>query len=106
MAKAGVNKSKAYKELIRMIAQSSGYMIYEVEDVLDHFIGNVQTLLAQGVDVKVSGLGTIRVSPMNVNNTIKGKKVCYTTHRLSLGTDEPMRRYLQENYVERSKTTD
>lgn len=102
MAKAGVNKSKAHKQLMKMVAESSGYLLYEVEDVLDHLIGNIQLLLAEGVDVKLSGLGTIRVSPMNVNNTLHGKKVCYTTHRLSLATDEPMRRYLQENYVGRS----
>ncbi len=102
MAKAGVNKSKAHKQLMKMVAESSGYLLYEVEDVLDHLIGNIQLLLAEGIDVKLSGLGTIRVSPMNVNNTLHGKKVCYTTHRLSLATDEPMRRYLQENYVGRS----
>lgn len=100
------NKSKSYKQLIRNVADSSGYLVYEVEDVLDHLIGNIQLLLAQGVDVKLSGLGTIRVSPMQVNNTLHGKKLCYTTHRLSLATDEPMRRYLQENYVGRTKDTE
>ena len=88
--------------MIKAVTESSGYLSYEVEDVLDHLIGNIQLLLAKGVEVKLSGLGTIRVSPMNVNNTLHGKKVCYTTHRLSLATDEPMRRYLQENYVGRS----
>jgi hypothetical protein len=96
------NKSKSYRQLIRNVADTSGYLVYEVEDVLDHLIGNIQLLLAQGIDVKLSGLGTIRVSPMTVNNTLHGKKVCYTTHRLSLATDEPMRRYLQENYVGRA----
>lgn len=96
------NKSKSYRQLIRNVADSSGYLVYEVEDVLDHLIGNIQLLLAQGVDVKLSGLGTIRVSPMTVNNTLGGEKVCYTTHRLSLATDQPMRRYLQENHVGKS----
>lgn len=105
MESTAKNKSKSYRKLIQSVADSSGYYIYEVEDILDHLIGNIQLLLAQGVDVKLSGLGTMRVSPMNVNNTIKGKKVCYTTHRLSLATDEPMRRYLQENYVGRSENT-
>lgn len=100
------NKSKSYRQLIRNVADSSGYLVYEVEDVLDHLIGNIQLLLAQGVEVKLSGLGTIRVSPMEVTNTLQGQKVCYTTHRLSLATDQPMRRYLQENYVGRSENTE
>lgn len=106
MESTAKNKSKSYRQLIQAVTSSSGYYAYEVEDVLDHLIGNIQLLLAQGVDVKLSGLGTIRVSPMTVNNTLGGEKVCYTTHRLSLATDQPMRRYLQENYVGRSENTE
>jgi hypothetical protein len=80
--------------------------MYEVEDVLDHLIGNIQLLLANNVEVKLSGLGTIRISPMTVTNTLGGEKVCYTTHRLSLATDQPMRRYLQENHVGKSNTSE
>ena len=57
-------KSKAYRELMQMVAKTSGYHLYEVEDVLNHFIGNIQVLLAANMPVKISGLGILRWTSM------------------------------------------
>lgn len=97
MAKSRRNKSSSYRELIKRVAKSSGYYEYEVEDVLDHLIGNIQVLLLNEVPVKLSGLGTISISKINVTNQYADGELKYTTQRLSLSMDDPMRRYLKEN---------
>ena len=78
--------------------------MYEVKDVLDHMIGHMQIMLMNGQDVKLSGIGTIRCSEMFVKNTLNGEKVEYTTHRLSIIADTPMKRYMKESYAKRSKS--
>lgn len=95
-------KSKKYRQLIEMVAKSSGYYQYEVEDVLNHFVGNVQLLLAEGTDVKISGLGTMRVKKMHVSRMFntEGEKLCYTAFRLSVASDALLQNHLKEHYAE------
>ena len=88
-----------YNELIRNISNSSGYHIYEVKDVMNHFIAHTQRLLAEGNRVKLPGIGVINLHKMQVERVLNAEKICYTTCRLSLSTDEPMMRYLKENYL-------
>lgn len=45
------------KELKRMIAESSGYHLYEVSDIYDHFIAMLTKQLLEGTIVKIRGLG-------------------------------------------------
>ncbi len=105
MEKAGVNKSTAYKNLIRKVSSTSGYHIYEVEDVLNHFIGHIQHLLAEGNDVKISGIGTISVTTMkDVTRVLNDEEICYDAYRLSISMDVPMRRFMQENAGGKSST--
>ncbi len=101
-------KSKGYKELIEMIASTSKYHNYEVEDIMNHFIGNVQVLLSQGNSVKLSGLGTIKVQKfvkksMFANETAENS--CYTAYRMSISSDVPMKKYLKEHYNAESDTS-
>lgn len=100
-------KSKKYRQLIEMVAKSSGYYQYEVEDVLNHLIGNVQLLLAEGTDVKLSGLGTLKVKQMHVSRmfSTEGPKTCYTAYRLSVVSDAILQQHLKENYVEPTSNT-
>lgn len=95
-------KSKRYKQLIEMVAKSSGYYQYEVEDVLNHLVGNIQVLLAEGTDVKIRGLGTMRVKKMHVSRmfSVEGEKSCYTAYRLSVASDTLLQQHLKEHYAE------
>jgi len=85
-----------------MTAQSSGYYEYEVEDVVRHLIGNIQVLLAEGTDVKLRGLGTMRVKKMHVSRmfSTEGEKVWYTAYRLSVASDTLLQQHLKEHYAE------
>ena len=94
--------SKQYKQLLKMTAQSSGYYEYEVEDVVRHLIGNIQVLLAEGTDVKLRGLGTMKVKQMKISRMFntEGEKLCYTAFRLSVATDSILQQHLKEHYAE------
>lgn len=95
-------KSKSYKQLIQLVAKSSGYHIYEVEDVLQHLVGNIQVLLAADMPVKISGLGMMRVKKMKIKG-IPGKhseNSCYTAFRLSVVSDTGLQNHLKEHHVE------
>ncbi len=95
-------KTKSYRQLIEVVATSSGYHQYEVEDVLRHLLGNIQILLAEGTPVKLAGLGTLRVKKMKIRDAPdgRGSTMCYDTYRLSVTSDTSMRNYLKENHVE------
>lgn len=97
------SKEGSYKHLIEKISETSGYHIYEVKDILNHLVGNMQILLGRGIDVKLSGIGTIRCKKMFVKNTVNGKKLEYTTHRLSIVTDTPMKRYIKDNHASQTR---
>lgn len=95
-------KSKSYRQLIQMVSKSSGYHLYEVEDVLQHLVGNIQLLLAADMPVKISGLGMMRVKKMKVKG-IPGKHAedsCYTCFRLSVVSDTGLQNYLKEHHEE------
>lgn len=95
-------KSKSYKQLIEMVAKSSGYHQYEVEDVLNHLVGNIQVLLAEDMPVKISGIGMLRVQKMKIRG-IPGKhdkNMCYDSFRLSVISDSGLQNHLKEHHVE------
>lgn len=93
-------KSKRYKQLIEMVAKSSGYYQYEVEDVLNHLVGNIQVLLAEGTDVKLRGLGTMKVTRMHVTKLPNNpdKVVDYVSYRLSVTSDSLLQQHIKEHY--------
>lgn len=95
-------KSKQYKQLLKMTAESSGYYEYEVEDVVRHLIGNIQLLLAEGTDVKLRGLGTMKVKKMKISKMFcaEGPTLSYTAYKLSVTTDSLLQQHLKENYFE------
>jgi nucleoid DNA-binding protein len=45
------------KQLVKLVAKSSGYKEYEVKDILKHLAFTVQTELVKGSTVAIRGLG-------------------------------------------------
>jgi nucleoid DNA-binding protein len=99
-------KSKQYKQLLKMTAQSSGYYEYEVEDVVRHLIGNIQVLLAEGTDVKLRGIGTMKVKKMRISRmfSTEGEKMRYTAYRVSVTSDSLLQQHLKEHYYDSEPT--
>jgi len=100
MAEKKLNKSTATKELVRQTSKSSGYYIYEVEDVIEHFIAHVQNELRDKGIVKIDGIGVIKRTDLKVKSFYKIKDEVrdseYNAVKLSIKTDEAMRKTLKE----------
>lgn len=64
------------KDLIKRTADTSDYSIAEVDDIYRHLIGNIQLMLAEGLELKISGLGTFRrkrVKPRKMKSNLTKK---------------------------------
>ncbi len=86
------------KELIQKTAASSKYFKYEVEDIVMHFIAHIQKSLADGVPVKIDGVGSISrklYKPRNVKFD-NVEKMVYNSVGLSIKADADMRKNLKE----------
>lgn len=55
-----------HKHLMRQIAQSSGYHLYEVEDVMLHFVAALQTNMRKKKATGLHGLGKFLVIDKNI----------------------------------------
>jgi nucleoid DNA-binding protein len=102
MAIKKLNSSTKTKKLIRMTSESSKYYLYEVEDIVSHFIAHIQNELATNGLVKIDGLGTIKATKMKstLNPAFRGNHatIAHDAIKLSIKVDEAMRQNLKENY--------
>lgn len=48
------------KDLVPMIAETSGYYKSEVKQVIEHMVAHIQILLRSNKQVRIAGLGTFR----------------------------------------------
>lgn len=102
-----MGKTLSYRKLIEAVANSCKYHQYEVEDVLVHLSKVLQQELAKGNNVRLTGVGTVRMQKLKGKEHIdtKGRKVCYDSFRLSVVSDTSMKEYLKEYYVEPTDNT-
>ena len=89
------------------MAKTSGYKPYEVEDVFEHLIANIQLVLLNGDEIKLNGLGTIankKYKPRLVE--IKGREpvMVYNATGLAIRMDESFRRQFKENGNEKGSS--
>ena len=87
------------KQLIRKTSASSGYYLYEVEDVVGHFIAHIQRELKTSGKVRIDGIGTIKRTELKLKNfselSSDDKDVMYNAFKLSISMDEAMRNNLK-----------
>jgi hypothetical protein len=94
-------KPLSTKELIRMVASSSKYHVYEVEDVLSHAIAHIQEAVSKGKSVKLSGIGTLSrklFKPRFVTLDGRPPVMVYNIVGMSVKLDDTMKQLLKENY--------
>lgn len=73
------------KELTARVAEKTGMLQKEVDQVLGTMIGEIQAQLAQGESVKLQGLGTFEVkarAPRKARNLAKGNTIEVPARRL------------------------
>jgi nucleoid DNA-binding protein len=93
-------KSLGIKELIRMVAESSKYHLYEVEDVLLHAIAHMQQSVSKGKSVKLNGLGVISrklYKPTLVSLGTRPPFMVYNSVGMSIKPDSTMKKLLKEH---------
>jgi nucleoid DNA-binding protein len=88
------------KELIKMVSQSSGYHLYEVQDVVNHLLAHMQMLLQEQKPVKLDGIGGIRVkkfAPRQMIVPSTGERlILINDFTLAIRADPQMKRLLKE----------
>lgn len=97
--KTAINKTTT-KELIKLIAESSRYHQYEVEDIVKHLVGHMQEILARGEEVKLEGIGTFKTVKYLLSTRPKfignPTEKMYNSVKLSVRIDQSMKRNLEE----------
>ena len=95
------------KDLIKRTASTSDYSVSEVEDIYRHLIGNIQLMLAEGIELKLSGIGTFRrkrVKPRRFRSPLLNKDyLIFTSDSVSYTPDYSIRnvmRKARENAVD------
>lgn len=93
--------------MLKKVVKTSGYKLYEVQDVFEHLIAHIQLELLAGNEIKLNGLGTIarkKFKPRLV--TIVGREpvMVYNATGLAIRMDESFRRQFKENTNEEGST--
>lgn len=82
------------KQLVNIVANTTKYHKYEVEDIMAHLIAHMQAILAGGDSVKLSGIGTLSVKtfkPRLITFEGQAPKMSYNAVGMSVKIDETMR---------------
>ena len=89
------------KEFVRLVSESSGYLIYEVEDILNHIVGNFHLLMKEDAQVKIDGIGWF--SRRNVKPRILEKSgidsnryLILTSASVTLKPDSILKQWMRE----------
>lgn len=100
------NKTTA-SQLIRMTAKTSKYNLYEVQDIVNHFLGHIQAIFAKKMyqEVQLDGIGTLK-------HVVKKPRVFFSglmqkemggynpSHMIALAMSDEMLRLLRESHNE------
>lgn len=89
------------KEFCQIVARSSRYDIYEIEDIVLHIVGNLQKLLSEGKSVQFTGLGKFHIVERK-SRFIEGKGIVSTKET---GPDVTVTRTLQLKTTKEMKQT-
>lgn len=88
-------------KLMNLVAKSSGYHLYEVEDIVNHLVAHLQILILKDKPVKIDGLGTIKMRhnpPRSFYSPLsKRTEFVYTRNGLSISADKEMGQLLRDS---------
>jgi nucleoid DNA-binding protein len=94
------------KDLIRMVADSTDYHVYEVEDVISHLVAHMQNLLAENKSIKLNGIGTIsrrKYKPREIKFEGREPVMVYNQVGIAIKMDFTMKNFLKDTF-DASKT--
>ncbi len=89
------------KQLIKMVAESTDYHVYEVQDVISHLVAHMQNLLGENKSIKLNGIGTIsrkNYKPREVKFEGKAPVMVYNQVGLAIKMDFTMKNFLKDQF--------
>ena len=89
------------KEFVRLVSESSGYLIYEVEDILNHVVGNFHLLMKEDASVKIDGIGwfsrrNVKPRILEKNGIDEHRYLILTSASVTLKPDSILKQWMRE----------
>ena len=89
------------KEFVRLVSESSGYLIYEVEDILNHIVGNFHLLMKEDASVKIDGIGwfsrrNVKPRILEKNGIDEHRYLILTSASVTLKPDSILKQWMRE----------
>ena len=89
------------KEFVRLVSESSGYLIYEVEDILNHVVGNFHLLMKEDASVKIDGIGwfsrrNVKPRILEKNGLDEHRYLILTSASVTLKPDSILKQWMRE----------
>ena len=89
------------KEFIKLVAESSGYNLYEVEDIINHVVGNFHMLMKEDAQVKIDGIGwfsrrNVKPRILEKNGIDEHRYMILTSASVTLKPDSILKQWMRE----------
>lgn len=89
------------KEFTKLVAESSGYNLYEVEDILNHIVGNFHLLMKEDASVKIDGIGwfsrrNVKPRILEKNGIDEHRYLILTSASVTLKPDSILKQWMRE----------
>ncbi len=89
------------KEFIKLVAESSGYNLYEVEDILNHIVGNFHLLMKEDASIKIDGIGwfsrrNVKPRILEKNGIDEHRYLILTSASVTLKPDSILKQWMRE----------
>lgn len=89
------------KELIKLVAESSNYHTYEIEDMLNHLVANFHQLMKEDAQVKIDGIGwfsrrNVKPRILEKNGLDEHRYLILTSASVTLKPDSILKQWMRE----------
>lgn len=89
------------KEFLKLVVESSGYNLYEVEDILNHLVGNFHLLMKEDAQVKIDGIGwfsrrNVKPRILEKNGLDEHRYLILTSASVTLKPDSILKQWMRE----------
>lgn len=89
------------KEFLKLVAESSSYNLYEVEDIVNHIVGNFHMLMKEDAQVKIDGIGwfsrrNVKPRILEKNGIDEHRYLILTSASVTLKPDSILKQWMRE----------
>lgn len=89
------------KQFLKLVSESSGFHLYEVEDILNHIVGNFHLLMKEDASVKIDGIGwfsrrNVKPRILEKNGIDEHRYLILTSASVTLKPDSILKQWMRE----------